>query len=208
MVKKYFFGFTLIEVMIAVAIVAILVVLVITTFTRQIIKGNDAKRKADLDRIKVAVEEYEKDHNCYPLTISCPADAGLDPYLRNIPCDPITHEAYGYDNESIEDGTTCPRWFRIYAALQNTDDTSIIPKIGPDGAYNYYVYSPNAPYPAPVYDVQYGCKYGACVLLKWDPERPPSGGWECDPNTGDPNCFPGSGGCSNPDNNCDPWSGI
>ena len=191
MEKKYFFGFTLIEVMVAVSILAILILLVFSTFTRQIIKGNDAKRKANLDRIKIAVEEFEKDRNCYPLIVDCPTDTGLDPYLKTIPCDPVTGEPYGYDHEDVP---SCPSWFRMYAGLQNTKDTSLLPGIGPEGAYNYYVSSPNAPVPTPAAgDFSYGCISQSCEpVYKRD-------GRYCSPNFPDPECGASQGkGCTGP----------
>lgn len=200
MVKKYFSGFTLIELMIAVSIIAILVLLVINTFISQIAKGNDAKRKADLERIKVAVEEYEKDHNCYPATVVCPTDVGLSPYLKNIPCDPVTKTQYYYEPDP--DNPSCPRWFRIYTVLQNTGDLSLIPGIGLGDAYNYYRSSENAPViasgvtPTAPPGGLYGCKGGLCVPIDYDPLRPPHGGGKCDPNFGDSSC--GSGGCTGP----------
>ena len=176
MAKKYLHGFTLIEVIMAVAIVAILAILVIGTFTRQIVKGNDAKRKANLDRIKVAVEEYEKDKNCYPLTVTCPTDAGIGSYLKNVPCDPVTGTPYFYEPEPLK---TCPSWFRMYAGLQNTDDPSLLPGIGPGGAYNYYVSSPNASIPVPQAPFDfYACTGGVCRSIEWDPIK----GARCDPN--------------------------
>jgi len=193
MVKRYFFGFTLIEVMVAVAIIALLILLVINTFVNQTLKGNDAKRKADLDRIKVAVEEYEKDHNCYPATVTCPTDAGLAPYLTNIPCDPLTHQPYAY-----EPGPgVCAGWFRSYAKLQNAADKSIVPIIGPGGAYNYYVDSPNAPvllsgYASGGVDTGYwGCIGGVCTPINvTSPGNP-----VCGPSYQTSNC-PNSDSCS------------
>ena len=63
-IKKYLFlqtGMTLIEVMIVVAIIAFLAVLVTGYLRSQVFKGNDARRKADMKRIGIAMEEYEKD---------------------------------------------------------------------------------------------------------------------------------------------------
>jgi len=172
------------------------------TMTGQILKGNDAKRKADLDRIKIAAEEYEKDHNCYPTTVSCSNPSSLQPYLNQIPCDPVTHESYYY-----EPGPgTCPLWFRDYAKLQNTKDSAITSNIGLSGADNYYVYSPNAPplgtgvpVPPPGNSCAYGCKSGGCVLIPCDADDQPS----CHPSFLDSNC--GGSGCSGkPDCNYSP----
>jgi prepilin-type N-terminal cleavage/methylation domain-containing protein len=135
-------AFTLIEVMIAVAIVAMLAILAIGIFTKQIAKGRDAKRKADLNRIGIALEEYEKDKNCFPKAASCSNPKSLKPYLNAIPCDP-KKISYGYDYEPV----ACPTWYRLYAKLENTDDKSVIPDIGPSKAYNYYSGSANSPNP-------------------------------------------------------------
>ena len=195
MEKKYLSGLTLIELLASVAIIAILVLLVINTFIGQIAKGNDAKRKADLDRIKVATEEYEKDHNCYPpanLVVCENGGAGLKPYLNLIPCDPVTHQSYAY-----EPGPgACGGWFRAYAKLQNTADKSIIPSIGPGQLYNYYVFSPNAPALATGYESgsdtgYWGCIKGYCVPLKLTSPGNPV----CGPSYQTSNC-PNSDSCS------------
>jgi prepilin-type N-terminal cleavage/methylation domain-containing protein len=137
---------TLIELLIVVAIVGLLAILAISLIRRQIYKGNDANRKGDLNRIQVAAEEYEKDHNCYPTVIECGEDSNQQvyPYLKNVPCDPVTNESYAYEPET---STSCPSWYRIYSSLENLADTAILSSIGPGGIYNYYVGSANAPSP-------------------------------------------------------------
>jgi len=187
MVKKYFSGFTLIELLIVVSIIAILALLVINTFTGQIRKGNDAKRKADLDRIKVAVEEYEKDQNCYPQEVICTSGGtGLKPYLNVIPCDPRTHLSYDYEPDP---SGVCAAWFRAYAKLENTADKSIIESIGPTGQDNYYVCSPNAPvlgkYSSDVDTDYWGCIGGVCVPIRLIAPNQPV----CGPSSQTPDCY-------------------
>jgi prepilin-type N-terminal cleavage/methylation domain-containing protein len=201
MEKKYFSGFTLVELMIVIVIIAILATLAIMAFQSQILKGNDAKRKGDIDRIKIAVEEYEKDHNCYPLTVTCkPTGTGLQPYLDKIPCDPVTGASYVYEN----DGTSCPKWFRIYTTLQNTKDLSVIMGIGPGGAYNYYRGSDNAPVPIQSCAHDYwGCKGGSCVPIG---SKPGCSGPICHPGFDNADCN-SSGNCgsyAHPQNECTP----
>lgn len=211
MVKKYYLGFTLVELMIVLSIVAILTALVVAFLTGQLFKGNDAKRKGDIERIKTAVEEYEKDHDCYPLPqlVTCKPDGtGLQPYLNKIPCDPITKASYYYEY----DDSTCPKWFRIYTVLQNTNDISTVSGIGPDGAFNFVQSSGNAPNiessatstPSPSstpgidYNF-YGCISGVCTGISWDETRP---GPVCDPNYQSSTCY---GQCGSPNNECMPW---
>lgn len=137
-------GFTLVELLIVISIITFLVLMGISYFRSQIFKGHDAVRKADLKRLQISFEEYEKDNNCYPdaQLVSCEPGVGLKPYTNKIPCDPQSKESYFYET----DGTVCSRWYRLYTVLVNQSDTDIIsPGVGPSGAYNYYVSSPNAP---------------------------------------------------------------
>lgn len=191
-------GFTLIELLIVISIVALLALLIINLLVGQIRKGNDAKRKADLDRIKIAVEEYEKDHNCYPppdlmLCDQPPNDpgSGLRPYLNKIPCDPITKASYYYD---YDDSNVC--WFRVYTVLSDTSGGPM----GPDGAFNYYVSSPNAPFPQLMQvDNLFGCRSGACVPVYLNSRR---GGPECDPTYRSSDCYDQ---CDIPTTECVTW---
>lgn len=211
-------GFTLIELLIVVAVLAILALIIFTSVVSSINKANDSKRKADLDRIRVAVEEYEKDHNCYPSQIysdktACITDNGIKPYLNPLPCDPVTKQGYSYEPDPA---TVCKDWFRLYAVLQNTGDPSVIPGIGPSGAFNYYIGSANAPpiypggtptstpfstptsaptstptpSPAPLY---YGCISGSCQSVPLDINGNPI----CGPVFDNPQC--NGNDCSSPD---------
>ena len=92
---------TLTEILVVVAIISLLSVLVTGYLRTQVFKGNDARRKADLNRIGIALEEYEKDNGCYPLPnlVVCNPGIGLQPYLDKIPCDPETGEDYVYDKD-------------------------------------------------------------------------------------------------------------
>lgn len=202
-------GLTLTEILIVVGIITFLVLMAMWYFRNQIFKGNDAKRKGDIKRIQVAIEEYEKDNNCYPLPhlVVCNPGDGLKPYLSKVPCDPITKASYYYNYED----STCPSWYRIYAKLENTSDKDITANIGPYGAYNYYATSPNAPAlsgggggdgdgggDGESSDF-YGCKSSVCVPILWDPSRP---GPECDPNYQNPTCY---GQCGPAETECQPW---
>lgn len=205
-------GLSLIEVLVVVAIVALLVIAGIQIFTRQIAKGNDARRKSDMDRIKIAIEEYEKDNNCYPnaeLMDNCGWDESIPihPYLSNVPCDPVTKEPYSYE----PDGNTCSKWFRLYTILQNVSDVNIISGIGPDDKYNYYISSQNAPVletttrttsptPTPSYvEIPvYGCISGICQRIYYDSDSNPA----CQPNYDSSNCYNQCGTPVNPASEC------
>ena len=205
-------GVTLIELLVVVSILALLMGIIIWYFRNQIFKGNDAKKKGDIHKIQVAVEEYEKDNNCYPLPSLVVCDPGTDlkPYMNVIPCDPTTDASYFYEYED----SSCPSWYRLYTNLDNLADISILGECGPDYSFNYYLSSPNAP-DAECVEVGtggggtgedfYGCFGGACVPINWDSARP---GPDCDPNYGSGTCY---GQCTNPDtgqpqNECQSWN--
>jgi prepilin-type N-terminal cleavage/methylation domain-containing protein len=191
-------GITLTELMVVVAIISFLALLAFWAFRTQVFKGFDSRRKTDIYQIKVAVEEYEKDHDCYPLPqlVVCDPGTGLRPYLDRIPCDPRTGASYYYDHED----SSCPKWFRLYARLENLKDQDYAGAIGPNGAYGYWSGSPNAPIPGyQGSSVFFGCRSGACVPIQWDPTRP---GPECDPNFQSATCY---GQCSEPGTGCTPW---
>lgn len=214
--RKVDSAFTLVELIIVVSILAILAVVALIALRGQIFKGNDAKRKADINRIKVAVEEYEKDHNCYPLPslLSCNPGTAMRPYIDKIPCDPQTNSSYYYAYQD----SSCPGWYKVYTNLENTADPAAIPGIGPSSAFNYVdgsanapldsSSSPSSPTPTPagggssVQNNFYGCFSGSCNPISWDSARP---GPECDPNFQNSSCYGQCGSLSNPLNECQPW---
>lgn len=188
-------GFTLIELMVVIGLIAFLAILIVSFLRSQIFKANDARRKAEIKRIGIAVEEYEKDKNCYPTTVTCTTNTSLRPYLDTIPCDPITKEPYYYEHE----GTSCPKWYRIYAKLDNEKDVDYQAGIGQDSLYSYYQSSPNAPALTPSSpgggDIYMGCFSGVCRQIV---------GTTCEPSYG-VGSIPCSNMCgtpSSPQNEC------
>ena len=195
LVKK---GITLTELLVVIAVISFLALLGFWAFRTQVFKGFDSRRKTDIYQIKVAVEEYEKDNDCYPLPqlVVCDPGTGLRPYLDYIPCDPRSGASYYYDHED----SSCPKWFRLYATLENLKDQDYAGAIGPNGAYGYYSGSPNAPKAGYQGGGSfYGCRSGTCTQIQWDPNRP---GPECDPNYQSSSCY---GQCGSPGAECQPW---
>lgn len=111
-------GFTLIEMLVVIAIISILIGIGINTFTIAQKKARDVRRKADLRNIQTALELYYQDHGSYPggcsaavcafaSDSSAPWIPVLAPYLPSIPTDPINkfttggpHATYGYAGSS------------------------------------------------------------------------------------------------------------
>src|SRR5258708_32581778 len=120
-VSKKRSGFTLIELLIALAIIAILFVVLLLGEGLQLSRGEDARRKSDLAKLKVAFEDYYNDHNCYPppaLLQRC-GSTDLAPYVARIPCDPRSRQPYpDYIDSSCQ-------WYAIYTTLGDKNDAVI-----------------------------------------------------------------------------------
>lgn len=138
-------GFTLIEVLIVVSILVLLMVALLMSVGNQREKAEDARVKSDLDRLKIAFEDYYNDNNCYPPPewFDSPDDCGsgyLRPYLNQIPCDKKTTEPYSLEYEPSQ----CSG-FRLYAKLAVITDPKVFstPVTIGSSVYNYAVSSSN-----------------------------------------------------------------
>jgi general secretion pathway protein G len=80
--KKSIKGFTLVELLIVLAIVAIISMLGVTNYIQQQKKARDARRQSDLEQVKAALEMYKVDNTDYP-TYADPAE-GLDNYTYMV----------------------------------------------------------------------------------------------------------------------------
>ncbi len=87
-------GFTLIEILISVAIIAILTAIGVVSYTSINKRSRDAKRISDLEQVRSALEMYRSDNGSYPGTSASfqtlsTLNASLVPtYLPSIPSDP------------------------------------------------------------------------------------------------------------------------
>lgn len=117
-------GFTMTEVLIVIALIAVLSVASIVGYRLQLAKGFDTVRKQDIDTLKIAFEHYYSDHLCYPTTeiLTDCGGAELRPYLQKIPCDPESREPYTI----IIDTPVCAQKFFLYAELTNENDPDAV----------------------------------------------------------------------------------
>ena len=136
-------GFTLIEVLVVLTIIAVFILAALWAYQIQIFKGRDAKRKSDLSKLQRVLEDYLNDHICYPESLDCSSD--FAPYLSQIPCDPVNSRGHIY-YYSVAPDESCKKWYKIFTTLEYLKDP-IIEKIGCNsetcGAFNYVVSSPN-----------------------------------------------------------------
>jgi general secretion pathway protein G len=80
-------GFTLIELMIVMAITAVLMSIAVPIYTRSIQRSKETVLKNNLFTLRTVIDEYTYDKQKAPQTLQ---DLVADGYLRQIPMDPIT----------------------------------------------------------------------------------------------------------------------
>ncbi|MCS7023776.1 MAG: type II secretion system GspH family protein [Bryobacteraceae bacterium] len=81
-------AFTLIELMIAMAVVSILVSVAVPMFNKALIRGKETILRQNLFAMRTVIDEYTYDKGKAPQTLEDLVTAG---YLRKIPIDPITN---------------------------------------------------------------------------------------------------------------------
>lgn len=83
-------GFTLIEVMVVMALIVTLASIGLTLYGNSVTRAKESVLKEDLFRMRDAIDQYYADKGKYPATIQ---DLVSDKYLRSIPADPFTNSA-------------------------------------------------------------------------------------------------------------------
>jgi general secretion pathway protein G len=99
-------GYTLLELMIVVAIVGILVSLAIPSFQQSAMKAKETALKQNLFTMRAVLDQYYADRGDYPDSLESLVEAK---YIRAIPMDPLTKSA-----------TT---WIEIYEEQEEGNDS-------------------------------------------------------------------------------------
>jgi general secretion pathway protein G len=82
-------GFTLLELMIVLSIIAILLAVVIPTYSHSIVAARERALRADLTQLRNAIWRFTFDKQKAPQSLDDLRAAG---YIDKIPDDPMTHE--------------------------------------------------------------------------------------------------------------------
>jgi len=90
MLKKRLYGFTLIEILVVLAIIATLLSLVSPRYFNTIDRSKETMLRHDLATMRDAIDKFYSDNNAYPETLD---DLMQRRYIRNIPVDPITESS-------------------------------------------------------------------------------------------------------------------
>ncbi len=86
-VKRVGRGFTLIELMVVMTVIALLISIAIPRYFHSIEHAKEATLKQTLSVMRVAIDKFYGDNNRYPSTI---AELVSKKYIRALPVDPIT----------------------------------------------------------------------------------------------------------------------
>jgi general secretion pathway protein G len=100
-------GYTLLELMIVVAIVGILVTLAIPMFQQSAMKAKEAALKQNLFTMRAVIDQFYADRGDYPESLESLVE---EKYLRAIPVDPFTKSATTWNEtyEEQEEGDDSP----------------------------------------------------------------------------------------------------
>lgn len=120
-------GFSLIELMVVISIIAILSSISIFALNQARISGRNAKRKADLSQIASALELYKADCNTFPEEDDIPQAGSQfkgcteNLYIEAMPDDPDDSKNYFYVKGCCSfAGCAC---YKLWAALETSDTT-------------------------------------------------------------------------------------
>jgi len=117
-------GFTLMEILVVISLLAILATIIVNSYVSTLKKGRDSRRKQDIEQVSRALELYYADNNVYPaaLTWGDPlVNAAAVPtklYMKELPTDPAKVSTLEYLYETDASGT----YYRLYTCLENDQD--------------------------------------------------------------------------------------
>ena len=132
-------GFTLLELIIVIGIISTLIALESFVFVNSQKNARDGRRKADLENIRAAVEQYRSNNNSYPqnsrvvFATSCTTNGSLQDtavppniYINPLPSDPRC-QVYSYYYTALPSGCVEPACidYVVGATLENAVGTCV-----------------------------------------------------------------------------------
>ena len=115
------FGFTLIELMIVMAIISILLAIALPIYTRSIQRAKESVLRNNLFTLRTMIDEYTIDKQHAPQTLD---DLVSEGYLRQVPVDPITSTNQSWkitmEDTSIGGDNEPPGIFDVHSGSDQT----------------------------------------------------------------------------------------
>ena len=114
-------GFTLIELMVVLALITTLAAIGMNQYRNSQIYAKEAVLKEDLFRMRDAIDQYYADKNQYPATLDALVSDG---YLRKLPEDPFTKNSTSWQTVPAEpdpnNPTTEPGVYDVKSGAEGT----------------------------------------------------------------------------------------
>ncbi len=140
-------GFTLIEMMIVVAIIAILVAILVPNFIRARSQAQTAACEANIKEIATALELYQTDNLKYPSSGEATAsNTDLKPYLNQTPIDPAAGPGVPYTFVVSTDAQTGVESYTI--TCPGSHDVGTLQTIAPNTTNTHIQYNSNGGFTA------------------------------------------------------------
>jgi general secretion pathway protein G len=98
-------GFTLVELIVVVAIIGILVATAMPIYSRSVAKAREAVLREDLWVMRDSIDQHFTDKGHYPADLNALVEEG---YLKAIPVDPITNSPDTWTTEEAETDESDP----------------------------------------------------------------------------------------------------
>lgn len=143
--KKH--GFTLIEILVAATLIALLASVGIVSYSSVTKRSRDAKRKSDIEQIRTALEMYRADYSSYPPVNTTGYDTANNlsthlvaapySYMPAIPSDPKTDYHYSYKATNVSAGSYFGYCLSAYLETEDPSDSCT-----PDTIHTYGVKNP------------------------------------------------------------------
>jgi len=115
-------GFTLIELMIVMAIIVILAGMAVVMYANSVTRSKEAVLRTDLFRMRDAIDQYYADKNKYPASLETLVS---EKYLRGVPVDPFTNSSDTWQTTMAEPDPANPGEIGIFDVKSGSDQTAI-----------------------------------------------------------------------------------
>jgi general secretion pathway protein G len=116
-------GFTMIEIIIVVAIIGILTTMGMTQYRQSVIYSRESVLKTDLFQLRDAIDQYYADKGTYPTSLDALVSDG---YVRKLPEDPFTKSSSTWQTVPAEPDPNNPTAEAgVYDVKSGSDATAL-----------------------------------------------------------------------------------
>lgn len=116
-------GFTLIELMVVMALIVTLAAIGLAVYANSITRAKEATLKEDLFRLRDSIDQYYADKGKYPPSLDALVEGK---YMRSVPVDPFTNSAETWQTTPAEPDPSNPSAEPgIYDVKSGSDGTAL-----------------------------------------------------------------------------------